>query len=440
MSLGWILFDSTVCFYEYGIVMLLLVRKLGFSVGRFRFVLLGYAAVAGADTVFYWLGLHHTAFFFILGCVFLYAVFVFGSTLRRRIIWGCIGCGLIAASLNLTIAAFTWGWARDVSGFVFPSYTRFIILVGNLLVLTFLYFILSNTGQRKAASNPPFRIAMVSVFAFVLIASLQMSNLYMVYGTGGPAGSGLSENLVLLAAVLITIFLAIMFFFEYTGYLAYNKKQAELELEHQKWESAFLAQAYMTYHALSAWKHDYQNHMEVLFSFLKNKKYQEMEEYLAQMNAEIGPSMQIYYTGNSVVDAVLSNKLFLAKTRGVRVSAVAVMPGKLTISDVQLGSILANLLDNAIEAQESVAESFINVSVRRERGMMQIKVENSASGGYVYKRDHLVSSKKGKEHGLGLETVQNIIDKAGGIMDIHPEADRFTVKILLPVNAESEVS
>ncbi|MEI6101362.1 MAG: ATP-binding protein, partial [Eubacteriales bacterium] len=181
-------------------------------------------------------------------------------------------------------------------------------------------------------------------------------------------------------------------------------------------------------------------HMDVLQSYLKNKKFEEMEQYLSQMNKEIGPSMQLYFTGNSVADAVLSNKLFLAQNKGVQVNVVAQLPGKLMISDVQLGSVLSNLLDNAIEAQESVAEPFINVSIRRDRGMLFMKIENSASGLYHYKDNRLVSTKKGGDHGIGLINTVKIIESVGGVMDIQPEMDRFTVKILLPLTAESEVS
>lgn len=441
MGLGWTLFDTTVCFYEYGIVMLLLVRKLGFAIGRFRLVLLGYVAAAGADSFFYWSGLHHTPVFYVLlAGIFLYAIFVYRGAIARRIIWGCIGCGLGVVSINLTLVLFALGGVRDLSTFMFPSYTRFIVFVGNLLVLTFLYFLISNLGGKKGEVSKPFRITLISVFVLVLLASQQMANLYMIYGTGSTAEPGISESLVLLASVLIASFLSVLFFFEYTSLLAQEKKQAELELEQKKWEAAFLEQACFTYDALRLWKHDYQNHMDVLRSFLKNKKYRELEDYLSQLDAEMGPFMQVYYTGNSVADAVLSNKLFLAKTRGIQVNAMALLPGKLTVSDVQFGSVLSNLLDNAIEAQGNGPEPFINVSIRRERGMLQIKVENSANGLYSYKGGRLISSKKGEGRGIGLLTIRKIIESVGGIMDVQPEVDRFTVKILLPMKEESEVS
>jgi two-component system, LytTR family, sensor histidine kinase AgrC len=443
MNFGWTLFDVTVCFYVCGISMLLLARKLGFKEGRIFVFLLGYLAIAATDSFIRLSGMPPLLAFLILIIeTVLYSVYVFRGSLTRRVMWGCIGCGLGQISYYLILIVYILAGNQDISEFLVHSYTRFIILVGDLMALTFLYFIICALGRKKAAlSNPPFQIVMIGIFVFVLFAAQQMINLYMVYGSGRSAtGENISDNLVLLASVLIIIFLAVLFFFEYTSSLAHKKKQAELELEQKKWETAYLEQAYCTYNVLSAWKHDYQNHMEVLQNFLKNKQYQEMEEYLSQMNTEIGPSMQIHYSGNSVVDAVLSNKLFLAKNKGIQVNSVAVLPGKLLISDVQLSSILGNLLDNAIEAQDSITRPFINVSIRRERGMLQIRVENSANGRYVYLHGRLVSSKKGKHHGMGMANIRSIIESAGGIMDIQPEADRFTVKILLPMKAESEVS
>lgn len=440
MSWGWALFDISIHFYACGIIMLLLVRKLGFVREKFRFIVLGYIMIAATDVFIRLYGLRPGyCVFVLLAETVLYAVFVFKGTFAMRVVWGLISCGLVQTSVNLTMTVYALIGVKDLGSFATPSYIRFIVLVGNLLVITFLYFIIGSIGnKKKGAANPPFWVALISVFAFVLIATRQMASLYMNYGMGTE--SGISENLVFLASVLVAIFLAVLFFFEYTSLLALKKKQAELALEQKKWEAAFLEQACLTYEVLRAWKHDFKNHMDVLQSFVKNKKYREMEEYLAQMEAEVGPSMQVYHTGNSAADAVLSNKLFMAKTMGIEVSAVAVLPGKLPISDVQFGSVLSNLLDNAIEAQDAAGNSFINVAIRRERGMLQIKVENSANGRYCYKNGLLVSSKEGEGHGIGLASIWKIIEKAGGIMDVQPGADRFCVKILLPLEAESEVS
>ncbi|HBL68443.1 MAG TPA: ATP-binding protein, partial [Firmicutes bacterium] len=55
-------------------------------------------------------------------------------------------------------------------------------------------------------------------------------------------------------------------------------------------------------------------------------------------------------SGNVKVDAILNSKLSLAKERQVNVSAKAIVPSELSMSEIDLCVILGNLLDNAIEA------------------------------------------------------------------------------------------
>ena len=57
---------------------------------------------------------------------------------------------------------------------------------------------------------------------------------------------------------------------------------------------------------------------------------------------------QVLKTGNVMADAILNSKLSLAGARKIAVNAKARVPEHMAVSDVNLCSILGNLMDNAI--------------------------------------------------------------------------------------------
>ncbi|MEI6101761.1 MAG: hypothetical protein WCP73_07975 [Eubacteriales bacterium] len=222
MSFSWTLFDSTVCFYECGIIMLLLVRKLGFPPKKLRFVLLGYLGIACTDALLRWSGMNPIPVLFILIAeTAAYSFFIFEGKLSRRIIWGIISCGLGQFCINVAIGIFAVSGNMNMDDFLIPSQLRFTVLIGYLMVLTLMYFVLVNIRPKRAEHlNAPFRIAMLGIFVFGLLTTMQISSQYVYHDTSYPEGIvAVSNNLINITVVLIAIFMSMLCLFEYTGML-----------------------------------------------------------------------------------------------------------------------------------------------------------------------------------------------------------------------------
>jgi Signal transduction histidine kinase regulating citrate/malate metabolism len=244
------------------------------------------------------------------------------------------------------------------------------------------------------------------------------------------------NSLVAISVIIIGTFLGMLFLFEYIGSLAQKNIDAASELKQTKLEIAQLKHVSDTYQALRAWKHDYQNHLDILQTYLEQSNFDEMKKYLSEIRTETGPFMHLYYTEHNLIDAVLSNKLFIAHSKGIEIKSSIFLPKILNIPDPQLCSILSNLLDNAIEAQDSLTFPFINIMIHQERGMLYIKIENSSNGKYLFKNDQLISIKSSNDHGIGLHQVSKIVEGLGGIINIEPQSESFIVQILIPLDVE----
>ena len=91
----------------------------------------------------------------------------------------------------------------------------------------------------------------------------------------------------------------------------------------------------------------------MLYYFIDTNSVEEAKQYLDSMEQNFNQINKIFYfidTGNKAVDFILNSKLLVAREKGIEVkSSVGMMPN-LYVNDMDLCTLLANLLDNSIEA------------------------------------------------------------------------------------------
>ena len=107
---------------------------------------------------------------------------------------------------------------------------------------------------------------------------------------------------------------------------------------------------------MRGWRHDFKNHIQTMLVFVQNGETERLEGYLQNLNEDLNSVDQVLKTGNVMADAILNSKLSLAGARKIAVNAKARVPEHMAVSDVNLCSILGNLLDNAIESCMRIEE------------------------------------------------------------------------------------
>ena len=110
--------------------------------------------------------------------------------------------------------------------------------------------------------------------------------------------------------------------------------------------------------------------------------------------------------------------------------------GNLAIQDIDMCALLANLLDNAIEACEKIEDEsrWIHLKIRRKSEMLLILLENSIVESKKDKESFFVTTKKNKiYHGLGLKSIENVVQKYEGYIDCIIYKEKVQFYISLPV-------
>ena len=189
------------------------------------------------------------------------------------------------------------------------------------------------------------------------------------------------------------------------------------------------------YQEMRGWRHDYRNHIQTLKVLAEEGNLEAVRSYLDELESGLASVEPAVKTGNSMADAILNSKISLARANGISVRVDAQIPVKLSMSELDLCTILGNLFDNAIEASMALPENerMIRVYMDMKNTQLYISFTNLTADGKRNKAcDGLFATTKGNGHGLGLVRIDRIIEKLDGYLSRNSEAGAFTTEILIP--------
>lgn len=141
------------------------------------------------------------------------------------------------------------------------------------------------------------------------------------------------------------------------------------------------------------------------------------------------PSRACSRCENRAVDALLALKAAQAAERGASLRANAVVPGDLgVLTDAEACAVLANLVDNALEA---CGQGTVAVDVRVAAGSLAVRVENPVAA-TVGAREPAGAALP--EHGWGQGIVREVARRHGGTFSAAPDGDgRYVARVLIPL-------
>ena len=103
------------------------------------------------------------------------------------------------------------------------------------------------------------------------------------------------------------------------------------------------------------------------------------------------------------------------------------------LTNQELAALLGNAIDNAIEACEKVSDSnkWIRINIYKQKEISVIKIVNSCGQMSDEEFKHLVSQKPNPQiHGLGIRSMQRIVEKYDGKIKFEYSDNAFSVVVL----------
>lgn len=184
--------------------------------------------------------------------------------------------------------------------------------------------------------------------------------------------------------------------------------------------------------SLRRMRHDIANHLQTL-SGLQGAQ---AEAYLQEwMNSPVmRPAKR--YSDNEVANTVIASKMPEMERLGIRPDIRVSLPELVSMKKMDLACILANALDNALEACAQVEEEkrYLKLKAVYTKGLFLVEVRNSMAGEPVLEDGKLQTAKKdAARHGIGLQEIEEICRQYQGAAKISWTEGEFVLSCSVPV-------
>lgn len=243
-------------------------------------------------------------------------------------------------------------------------------------------------------------------------------------------------------AVLICVGeISAVYIFQKYKELQQEREKHFVEEQQMKAMRRRLEEAENFYGSIRKVRHEMKSHMANIKGLVAGEKYGEVEKYIGKLDETMQELDYKFSTGNAVTDVIINDKYQKAVKSGIAFRVKFDYRETDTISAFDIGIILNNLLDNAIEACENLEQvkRHIGLTLKRKNHFLLIEVENSFDGKLEWKYGEVVPATMKEsslpdvlmEHGIGLKNVKDVADRYLGYMDIKVRRDVFKVTVML---------
>jgi len=190
--------------------------------------------------------------------------------------------------------------------------------------------------------------------------------------------------------------------------------------------------------AIKKLRHDLRHHDAVLLNMLEDGKIEEAKLFLAEHSTKIEKTRDMMYCRNTAVNSVLSTYASVAIEKGYRVNIIANIPENIRIQSVDLAGLIANIVENAIEACGNVIDGipFIDMQCDYEREALRITLRNSCARSPIFIDGLPQTTKPGG--GIGLQSVMSVVNAYDGLAKFEYQDGIFISKIMIRETAFPE--
>ena len=141
----------------------------------------------------------------------------------------------------------------------------------------------------------------------------------------------------------------------------------------------------------------------------------------------------VSFCDNKVVNELLTIYAARCQKLGFKLRAKAAVPERFAMEEVELTSLLANALENALESQDKAPKEkrFISVDINYDGRTLRLQTKNYCPEKITFNDEGMPISTKIVQSGIGTQQIRAIAQKYSGIASFKLEGDVFVVKAVM---------
>lgn len=187
---------------------------------------------------------------------------------------------------------------------------------------------------------------------------------------------------------------------------------------------------------LRSQRHDFLNHLQVVYSLIEMDEYDEAHDYIDHVYTDIHRVSGTLKTSHASINAILQAKIVMCTEKGIAVDTdIKTSLSQLPIESWELCRILGNLLDNAVKALEETKEPRIHIEMSETLQNYSIVVANNGPAirpEFWHKIFEAGFSTSGTGHGMGLAICKSIVQGCNGTLKVFSNDSITTFCCTLP--------
>lgn len=201
---------------------------------------------------------------------------------------------------------------------------------------------------------------------------------------------------------------------------------------------------------LRSQRHDFLNHIQILYSLMELEAYEETRDYLNRLYGDVGKLNAKIKTKSVAMNALLQAKSNEAETRNIPFDiSINSRLEALNMPDWELCRVIGNMIDNGMRAAEHFGrDGFLSLDINETIKTYELIITNSSlpideatiqqffTPGYTTKKDI-------ENHGMGLYISDVLMKKYHNQIEMTYEADKVVIRLMIqksiktPIEADS---
>jgi len=271
---------------------------------------------------------------------------------------------------------------------------------------------------------------------YIFLTILPIINILIIYIILVlPTNNQITRHLIIiLMAIISEIFnLAVLYFFENISNSLQLENEITLMQQRTDMQYNYYQQLEIEYKKSQNIMHDIKNHIKVLERLYQSGQNAEGLEYAERISEIVEGLGMKFKSNNRILNIIVNEKIRICKDGHIDFTYLVENIDLSFISDMDVTTIFANLLDNAIEACNKIVDETKQITLRvyQFNNMIIINLINSIDNAPVQDEGKLISSKKNHK-AIGLSNVSAAVEKYDGDINIEIEQKNFSVSIMIP--------
>lgn len=368
----------------------------------------------------------------IQGALFIAYYFAYGLICYKDKIWKIIVSGLVffmamSCVNGLVIQLVSVITHNPIPILVTPgTYTRILVLALTKIVLWSIIF--SSTSILKRSLITIYD-AILCVVIFGM--SLMLSFFFVEISVNMATDDVVLHELLFMELVVIILNITSIIIIHKNQKL-YEEKLSEQEMNLRvEQEQRLMDKLGVTYENIRMLRHDTKHYYLMILSKLEDGNGEEAKKLINEILNKQEFSMKEIFIKNSVINYIVNEKKDICQKNNISLD-VNILGAIHEKNSNNVGVIISNLMDNAIEASLKEVDRHIELDLNVQKGIYNISVKNKILNSVLSDNPKLISKKENPDlHGIGINSVKYMAEKMNGTVSIKEKEGYFEVVVQL---------